>query len=321
MPGSTPQKTQNGGQNPVIAINMARISNRPENHEMMHKVGPKVCITTATHPGFLGFDQLLQVGIHPMAGRYGGGALDMRETLNPISMFQYTVWRDAKSHEEMHYLQFDTIYELCSHCLAMVVEGPWEPVYEIVASDLPPSIGLSDVPALMMARAAAQQPVPKVALAMRTIAVGDHGVMHGHEADFEQGVRDTMAWLMDHAPGMLGWMLLKQTGVSAIGSFQLDPEGMTKATLGANPPRYATNYGDKPLDYPPIPAATPAQYFVHMEWEAPGLAHEGLGKVLVNVEARHIHDHGVLAHINRGPYYMLFASMMEEGTWRDHLVR
>ncbi len=321
MPGSTPQKTQNGGQNPVIAINMARISNRPENHEMMRKVGPKVCITTATHPGFLGFDQLLQVGIHPMAGRYGGGALDMRETLNPISMFQYTVWRDAKSHEEMHYLQFDTIYELCSHCLAMVVEGPWEPVYEIVASDLPPSIGLSDVPALMMARAAAQQPVPKVALPMRTIAVGDHGVMHGHEADFEQGVRDTMAWLMDHAPGMLGWMLLKQTGVSAIGSFQLDPEGMTKATLGANPPRYATNYGDKPLDYPPIPAATPAQYFVHMEWEAPGLAHEGLGKVLVNVEARHIHDHGVLAHINRGPYYMLFASMMEEGTWRDHLVR
>ncbi len=317
----SPSSSQTSGANPIIAINMARIANRPESYEAMHKVGPKVCITTATHPGFLGFDQLLQTGIHPMAGRYGGGALDMRETLNPIGMFQYTVWKDVKSHEEMHYLQFDTIYELCAHCLAMVVEGPWEPLYEIVASDLPPSIGLTDVPKIMMDRAGAQQPVPKLALPNRTIALGDHSVMHGHETDFEQGVKDTMTWLMAHAPGMLGWMLLKQIGVSAIGSFQLDPQGMTKATLGANPPKYGTNYGDKPLDHPPIPAATPAQYFVHMEWEAAELAHQGLGKVLVNYEARKIHNDGVLAHINRGPYYMLFASMMEEGTWRDRLVR
>ena len=42
--------------------------------------------------------------------------------------------------EEMHYLQFDTIYELCSNCLDMMVEGPWESLYEVVASDLPPSM-------------------------------------------------------------------------------------------------------------------------------------------------------------------------------------
>lgn len=307
--------------NPIIAINMAKIANRPESYETMHKIGPKVCITTAKHPGFLGFEQLLQTGIHPMAGRYGGGALDMRETLNPIGMFQYTVWKDVASHEEMHYQQFDTIYELCGHCLDMVVEGPWEPLYEVVESDLPSLVGMMDVPQQLGQSFAEGGRVPKVALSSaRSVALGDHWVMHGHETDFEEGVVRTLTRLMELAPGLIGWMLLKQIGVSAIGSFQLDPEGMTKATLGANPPKYATNYGDKPLDKPPIPAQTPAQYFVHMEWESPDHAHQGLGKTLVNHELYRLHNDGVLAHIDRGPYYMLFNPMMEEGTWRDHLV-
>src|SRR6056297_187816 len=132
--------------NPIIAINISKVSNTPESYQLMQKVGPKVCITTAKHPGFLGFEQLLQTGIHPMGGRFGGGALDMRETLNPIGMYQYTVWKDVKSHEEMHYQQFDTIYELCGACLDMLVEGPWEPLYEIRSSDLPPVLAMTDVP-------------------------------------------------------------------------------------------------------------------------------------------------------------------------------
>jgi sulfur oxygenase/reductase len=48
-----------------------------------------------------------------------------------------------------------------------------------------------------------------------------------------------------------------------------------------------------------------------MEWGSTELAHQGLGKVLINYEVRKQHDDGVLAHINRGPYYMFFASMME----------
>ncbi len=308
--------------NPVIAINMSKVTNTPESYETMGKVGPKVCITTAKHPGFLGFEQLLQTGIHPMGGRFGGGALDMRETLNPIGMYQYTVWKDVKSHEEMHYQQFDTIYELCGACLDMLVEGPWEPLYEIRSSDLPPVLAMTDVPHTLGASFAQQQPVPKVALAsQRAVVVGDHWVMDGHEQAFEEGAVETLKWLKENAPGMIGWMVLKQMGVSAIGSFQLDPEGATKATLGANPPAYNTNYGDRPGDTPPIPAQTPAQYFVHMEWETPEHAHQGLGKALVNYELLQIHNQGVLAHVDRGPYYMLFAPMMEEGTWRKHLVR
>lgn len=307
--------------NPVIAINMAKVVNTPESFDTMQKVGPKVCITTAKHPGFLGFEQLVQTGIHPMAGRYGGGAIDMSQSMNPIGMFQYTVWKDVASHEEMHYQQFDTIYELCHHCLGMLVEGPWEPLYNIVASDLPGAIAMTDVPQALGNSFAAGEPAPKVALAsQRAVVVGDHWIMQGHEEAFEQGVIETLQKLQKTAPGMIGWMLLKQIGVSAVGSFQLDPEGMTKATLGANPPRYATNYGDKPGEDAPIPAQTPAQYFVHMEWESPEHAHQGLGKTLVNYDLLQTHNNGVLAHLDRGPYYMLFAPMMEEGSWREHLT-
>lgn len=313
--------SENG--NPIIAINMAKIANRPDSYETMMKVGPKVCITTASHPGFLGFEQLLQIGIHPMAGRYGGGAMDMRNSnppLNPMGMYQYTVWKDVHSHEEMHHDNFDTIYELCGHCLDMVVEGPWEPYFEIVTSDLPQLMSMTDVPAILGESFAAQQPVPKVALAgQRVVVVGDHWIMHGHEEEFEHGAQETLRWMKANVPGMVGWMLLKQFGVSAIGSFQLDPVGMLKATLGANPPKYNTNYGDKVHSVPPIPPQTPTQYLVHMEWESPDHAHMGLGHAMVDYELRQIHNDGVLRHLDRGPYYMVFAPMMEQGLWRRHL--
>jgi len=54
---------------PIIAINISKVANRPESFATMHQVGPKVCITTATHPGFLGFEHLIQIGILPLAGR------------------------------------------------------------------------------------------------------------------------------------------------------------------------------------------------------------------------------------------------------------
>jgi sulfur oxygenase/reductase len=307
---------------PIIAINQAKIANRPESYETMMKVGPKVCITTASHPGFLGFEQLLQTGIHPMAGRYGGGAMDMRETLNPMGMYQYTVWKDVHSHEEMHHDNFSEIYELCGHCLDMVVEGPWEPLYEIIKSDLPQLMSMTDVPTVLGESFSQQEAVPKVALSgQRSVVVGDHWVMHGHEEAFESGAVQTLEFMRKYVPGMVGWMLLKQIGVSAIGSFQLDPEGMLKATLGANPPDYNTNYGNAVHDRPPIPPQTPAQYLVHMEWESPDHAHMGLGHAMVDYELRQIHNDGVLRHLDRGPYYMVFAPMMEQGLWRRHLTR
>ncbi len=309
-------------ENPIIAINVAKIANRPESYETMMKVGPKVCITTATNPGFMGFEQLIQTGIHPMAGRYGGGAVDMRETLNPIGMYQYTVWKDVHSHEQMHHDNFDTIFELCHHCLDMVIEGPWEPYYEIIKSNLPFLHAMTDVPEVIGDAFQHKIRIPKIALTgQRTIVLGDHWVMAGHEQAFENGAIETLSWMRANIPGMIGWMLLKQFGVSAIGSFQLDPEGNLKATLGANPPAYNTNYGNAVHDKPPIPPQTPTQYYVHIEWENSDFAHVGLGYTMVDYELRQIHNNGVLAHLDRGPYYVFLAPMMEQGMWRRKLKK
>jgi len=310
--------------NPIVAINISTVINSPESFKLMHEVGPKVCITTASNPGFLGFEQLLQTGIHPMAGRYGGGAMDMGASLNPMGMYQYTVWKDVKSHEEMHYDNFNRIFELCGKCLSMLVEGPWEPYYEIVASDLPPLTSVTDVPFVMGNAFAQQQEVPKIAMpSQRSIVVGEHVIMDGREAQFETGAKATLQWMKENIPGMIGWMIMKQIGVSAIGSFQLDPNGLMKAasTLGANPPEYGTNYGNTPTDCPPMPAQTPMEYLVHMEWESANHAHMGLGYAFVNYELREIHNEGVLAHIHRGPYYRVFAPFMEQGMWRKKLVK
>ncbi len=308
--------------NPVIAISQARIINTPESHETMMRVGPKVCITTASHPGFLGFEQLIQTGVHALGGRYGGGSISMGERLNPTALYQYTVWKDVASHEEMHHDNFATLYELCSSCLSMVVEGPWEVYYEVLASDLPPLVAMTDIPNMLGTMVASKLELPKIALALqRTTLLGDHWIMQGHEMAFEQGVVDTLEWMQKEVPGMIGWMVLKQFGVSAIGSFQFDPEGMHNATLGANPPAYRTNYGSTVPTLPLIPPQTPSQYLVHIEWTSPELAHIGLGYLMVEYELRQIHNEGVLRHLDRGPYYMVFSSMMEQGLWRKKLVR
>jgi sulfur oxygenase/reductase len=111
-------------------------------------------------------------------------------------------------------------------------------------------------------------------------------------------------------------MILKQIGVSAIGSFQLAPDEAIKAltTLGANAPQYRTNYGEtwKVDRVPPIPPEKPSQYVVHMEWESPDAAQTGLAMALTNPTLRKIHNNGVMAHLDRGPYYKFFNPMMEE---------
>jgi sulfur oxygenase/reductase len=120
------------------ALNMSKVANNEESFRLMKKVGPRVCITTATHPGFVGFQANIQTGILPLAGRYGGGKVHMEKELNPIRNYQYTMWKRWQDHDDFHLKQFDRTFELCGRCLSMVIEGPWEPVYRIVKAKMPP---------------------------------------------------------------------------------------------------------------------------------------------------------------------------------------
>jgi sulfur oxygenase/reductase len=298
-----------------IALNMSKVTNNEESFRLMKRVGPKVCITTASHPGFVGFQANIQTGILPLAGRYGGGRVHMEKELNPIRNYQYTMWKDWRDHDDFHKNQFNRIFELCGSCLSMVIEGPWEPVYRIVDAKMSPirSMGqITDLAADMQKK----KEFIRFATPRRCVAMAEHTVRPGRETDFEKGAVATMNALSD-STGFLGYMILKQIGVCALGSFMLDPKSMGEAleTLGANPPK-----DPKPLFKTPEAMPSPPEYLIHTEWDEVEMARLGFAKVLVNHTIRKIHDDGVMAHLMRGPYIMFFQPMMEEPGWRSMLT-
>ncbi|MDY0213204.1 MAG: sulfur oxygenase reductase family protein [Desulfuromonadaceae bacterium] len=299
-------------ESPTIACSMARIVNSPESFETMQSIGPKVCIATASAPGFLGFQSSVQTGILPMAGRWGGGKLHMEEELNPIREIQYTMWESWQAHEKFHETQFDRVFELCGHCLSMVVEGPWEPVYEVVKGCMPPVRGMGQI-AELASDLQQKKELVRFVTPQRTIAFGEHTVLPGHEKAFEKGAINTMEALAD-SPGFLGYMILKQIGVCALGSFMFDPASMALArqTLGAHPPK-----NPKPQFSTPDMRPTPTEYVIHSEWEAVEMGRMGFGRTLVNSKIRKIHDEGVVAHLAKGPYVAFFNPIMEEESWRS----
>ena len=297
-----------------IALNMSKVANNEESINLMNNVGPRVCITTATHPGFLGFMANFQTGILPLAGRYGGGSIHMENTLNPIRNYQYTMWKSWKDHDEFHEQQFDGIFELCGSCLGMVIEGPWEPIYSIIKAKISPVRSMGQISDLGY-DIQQQKEFVRFASPQRCVAIAEHTVAPGKEKAFEKGAMETMEALSD-STGFLGYMILKQIGVCALGSFMLDPVSMGESlqTLGANPPK-----SPKPLFKTPDAMPKPPEYLIHSEWDATEMAQLGFAKVLVNHKIRKIHDDGVMAHLIRGPYIMFFQPMMEEPGWRSFL--
>ena len=309
------RKAKQAQDSPVyVAVNMSKVANNEESFRTMHAVGPKVCITTANHPGFVGFQANFQTGVLPLAGRYGAAKVHMEKELNPIRNYQYTMWKRWEDHDEFHAQYFPRVFELCHSCLSMVVEGPWEPVCRVVKAKMPPLRSMSHIAELAADLQQGKQHV-RFATPQRCVVVGEHTVKPGREAEFEQGAADTLDAISE-SPGFLGYMILKQIGVCALGSFMLDTVSMMESmeTLGAHPPK-----NPKPLFATPAAAPSPPEYLVHSEWEAPELAQMGLAKVLVNHRVREIHNDGVMANLIRGPYIMFFQPMMEDGTWRGLL--
>ncbi len=298
-----------------VAINATKVKNEEESFNLMRNVGPRVCITTATHPGFIGFQANYQTGILPLAGRYGGGAVNMEKELNPLRNYQYTMWKTYQDHDEFHEQQFNRVFELCGACMSMVVEGPWEPVYTVVKAKMPPVRSMGQIGDLAQDLMQNKEYV-RFATPMRCVAIAEHTVKPGKEQEFEKGAVDTMEALSD-STGFLGYMILKQMGVCAFGSFMLDPRSTAESlmTLGANPPK-----NPQPLFKTPEANPSPPEYVIHSEWEAPEMAQLGFAKVLVNYNIKKIHDEGVMAHLIRGPYIMFFNPMMEEPGWREYLA-
>ena len=114
-------------------------------------------------------------------------------------------WQD---HDEFHERQFDQIFELCSSCLGMVIEGPWEPVYSIIKAKMPDVRSMGQIADLANDLQKEKEFV-RFATPQRCVAIAEHTVAPGKEKAFEKGAIETMEALSD-STGFLGYMILKQ---------------------------------------------------------------------------------------------------------------
>lgn len=294
----------------IVAINKSKVLNTEESFQLMQAAGPRVCILTASHPGFLGFQTQVQTGAMPLAGRYGGAQLNMGRHLNPVRNYQYTVWKNVEDHQDFHEKNFSRLFELCSACFAALVEGPTEPIFSVVSASLP-AIGSS----FLMPDVAVEGRGRELSRRERVVGIEEQMVKVGQEQAFELGITALLDALSDSA-GFLGYMVLRQIGISAWGSFVLDPESMFEMleTLGAHPPgnpRAAFAVGEA--------IRRPVEYVIHTEWETPELLQLGFGKMLVNRRIRTLASERVLPHVMRWPSVWLFEPMLEEPSWRRSL--
>jgi sulfur oxygenase/reductase len=237
----------------------------------------------------------------------------MRADMNPIRNYQYTMWESWEAHEEFHRRMFPQFFELCTLCLDIVVEGPWEPVFEVVSARMPPVRSMSQITELAQ-DLNQQKEFVRFVQSPRCVVLAEHTALPGKEQELERGLTAVMEALAEHAPGFQGYMVLRQEGVNPWGSFMLDPQSTMEArmTLGAVPPQ-----DPRPQFRTPQAKPHPTEYLLHTEWESSDHARMGFGKSAVNRKIREIHDGQVMAHLLRGPYYLFFQPMMEEETWRS----
>jgi sulfur oxygenase/reductase len=121
---------------PYIAINRVLVQNDPNLMSMMKQASSKMCLATALTPGFSGFDLMKQVGTCPMGMRWGASS-DMRHELSHIWIDQITYWDHWESHEAFHETFEDVVVDTCAKCGDVLLDGPEEPIYRVVKSDLP----------------------------------------------------------------------------------------------------------------------------------------------------------------------------------------
>ena len=303
---------------PYVAINMAEVKNDPKVLELFGKVGPKVCMVTARHSGFVGFQNHVQIGAVSMGTRWGGAKLDMSQELHSIGLFQYTFWKNWKDHEEMHKQNWANLFRLCLQCTDYMIWGPYEPLYEIVYADMPLNTEMTDFTVMVGKKFAAGEAVsiPPISqpYGKRVVAFGEHIVKEGMESQFEENIIKTLQ-AFKAAPGFLGGMVLKEIGVSPLGSLQLNAKGfhqILETANGMDVPEPVTIYEA------PEFRNRPQRYIVHTEWSNTDALMFGLGRVLIHPEVRQIHDK-VLDTLVYGPYIRVLNPLMEGTFWREYL--
>ena len=291
-----------------VAINQVLVQNDPNLMSMMKQASSKMCLTTALTPGFKGFDLMRQRGSCPMGMRWSASS-DMGENLSHIWIDQITYWDSWEAHENFHETFEDVVVDTCARCSDVLLDGPIEPVYRIVHSDLPKLVSTNQ---WLQRNAQGKADGYAIDSGETVTVMADHVIKPGAEAEFEEGEVQVLTGLKETA-GMIGYMILKRIGMSTLGSGHATVESMMedlKDSSGSKLKRTAEVWEGYTI---------PAQYLVMVEWESMDAAQKGMPHVNVKPQLLFIHGPKVLDNCLRMPSVRISDSMFREQTYREVL--
>lgn len=293
-----------------VAINRVFVENDPNLMRMMKQASAKMCLATALTPGFRGFDLMKQVGACPMGMRWGASS-DMRQELSHIWIDQITYWDSWEAHENFHETFEDVVVDTCAKCGDVLLDGPEEPVYRIVKSDLPKLISKNQM--LKMGFENDGDTSGYALNSGETVTVmAQHIIKHGKEAEFEEAEVQVMDMLKETS-GVIGYQILKRIGLSTLGSAHATVESIMEDmqdSSGSKLKRTAEVWEGYTL---------PAQYLVMVEFESLAAAQSGMPHVHVKPEILFIHGPKVFNNCIRVPSVYLSDSMFAEHSYREIL--
>ena len=293
-----------------VAINRVLVNNDPNLMSMMKQASSKMCLATALTPGFKGFDLMKQIGACPMGMRWGASS-DMGDRLSHIWIDQFTYWESWEAHENFHETFEDVVVDTCAKCGDVLLEGPEEPIYRVVYSDLPKLISMNQ----WLRRSAEGESDGYAVDSRKTVTVmALHKVRPGQEEEFEAGETATMEKLKE-STGMVGCQILKRIGLSTLGSGHATVESLLeklKNSTGCKLQRTADVWEGYTV---------PAEYLVMVEWESLHDAQGGMPHVNVKPELLFIHGPKVLNNCLHMPNVRLADSMFREQTYREILKK
>jgi len=291
-----------------VAINRVLVKNDPGLVRMMKQASSKMCLATALTPGFKGFDLMKQLGACPMGMRWGASS-DMSLELSHIWIDQFTYWDSCEAHENFHETFEDVVVNTCEKCGEVLLEGPEEPVFRVVHSDLPKLISMNQ----WLTKSTQGRAEGFAVDTGNTVTVmATHRVRPGKEQDFELGEIETMNMLKD-SPGMIGFQILKRIGLSTLGSGHATVES-TLADLKDSSGKKLKRTAEVWEGY-----TVPAEYLVMVQWENLKYAQGKMPHINVKPTILFLHGSKVLDNCLLMPNVRMFESMFSEQTYRELL--
>ncbi len=293
-----------------VAINRVLVQNDPNLMRMMKQASAKMCLATALTPGFSGFDLMKQIGSCPMGMRWAASS-DMRNELSHIWIDQVTYWDSWQAHEDFHETFEDVVVDTCARCGDVLLDGPEEPVYRIVKSDLPKLVSKTQ---FMKRGFENNGDTAGYALnSGETVTVmANHIIRPGKEAEFEAGEVQVMEMLKSTS-GVIGYQILKRIGLSCLGSGHVTVESLMedmKDSSGSKLKRAAEVWEGYTV---------PAQYLVMVEFDSLQAAQLGMPHVNVKPEILQVHGFKVFNNCMQMPSVYISDSMFTEQSYREIL--